>query len=346
MRVHRFPRLAKGFSVFAVVTGFVLVPTAAYVNPTFYTGPISGIATGSDGTLLVADFSQGVVDGVTGELIAELPFVTDVDPIAGTDDLWAITASPGDPEVGGFQFLYRIDGDGEATLIADLFAFEEKSNPHPAAVDSNPFDVEDIGGGEALVADAGGNTLLKVDKHGKVKVVAVLPDEVVSSANWTSILGEELPPMMEAQAVATSIAIGPDGAYYVGELKGFPAPLGESRVWRIEPNARNAKCGQSPLCSVAIDGRTSIIDLAFGPDGRLYVTQIDDRSWLVVELVAFAGFDLELGGSVHACDLATGACEEVVSGEPILTAITFRSDGLWGATNSFLPGTDVTHLLP
>ena len=345
MRTHRYPRAVRGLAVLAFTTGLVFVPTAAYANPSFYLGPIFGISTGPDGTLLVADAAQGVVNGTTGELIAALPNISDVDPIAGTDELWAITAGA-DVLVDSGQALHHIDGNGVVTEIANLFAFEEKFNPHPVAVDSNPFDVEDLGGGEALVADAGGNTLLKVDKHGKIKFVAVLPDELVSTANWTSILGEELPPMMEAQAVATSIAIGPDGAYYVGELKGFPAPLGESRVWRVEPNARNAKCGQSPLCSVVIDGRTSIIDLAFGPDGRLYVTQIDDRSWLVVELVAFAGFDLELGGSVHACDLATGACEQVVSGEPVLTAITFRSDGLWGATNSFLPGTDVTRLLP
>jgi hypothetical protein len=66
----------------------------------------------------------------------------------------------------------------------------------------------------------------------------------------------------------------------------------------------------------------------------------------VVELAAFAGVPLELGGSVHACSLTTQVCEQVVSDEPVLTAITFRSDGLWGATNSFFPGTDVTQLLP
>ena len=49
--------------------------------------------------------------------------------------------------------------------------------------------------------------------------------------------------MIPVQPVATSVAIGPDGAYYVGELKGFPAPTGESRVWRIEPGSRNVRCG-------------------------------------------------------------------------------------------------------
>jgi hypothetical protein len=324
----------------------ILVSTAG-ANPTFYEGPaIFGISTGTDNRLLVADFGQGVVDGVTGELIAELPFVADVDAIAGTDELWAITSSPGDPTEGGFQFLYHIDGDGNATQVADLFDFEARVDPDRQGPDSNPFDVEDHGNGEALVADAGGNSLLRVNRHGGIRLVAVLPNELVSSANATAILGVPFPPFMEAQPVATSIAIGPDGAYYVGELKGFPAPIGESRVWRIERGASRAPCIRMILCSVALDGLTSVVDLQFGPDGRLYVTQIDDRSWLPFELAAFEGAPFDLGGSVHACSLVTRACQRVVSDKPGLTSITLRSDGLWGATNSFFPGLDVTRLLP
>jgi hypothetical protein len=242
--------------------------------------------------------------------------------------------------------------NGVATQVADLYAFEAKHNPHPAEIDSNAFDVADLGGGEALVADAGGNDLLLVDKQGKVKLVAVLPDELVSTANIKQLAGCpagppdfcSLPPMIPAEPVATSVAIGPDGAYYVGELKGFPAPTGASKVWRIAPNARNARCGVSPLCTVALDGFTSIIDLAFGPDGRLNVAQIDDASWAAVEIFEGEG---ALGGSVHACNLQTKACSTLVSGEPILTSITYRGSALWGATWALVPGlADVTQLLP
>ena len=117
--------------------------------------------------------------------------------------------------------------------------------------------------------------------------------------------------MIPAQPVATSVAVGPDGAYYVGELKGFPAPTGESRVWRIEPGARNVQCGESKKCTLVLDGFTSIIDLTFGPDGRLNVAQIDDASWLAMEV------GVGLGGSVRSCDLATddvsGECDEVAA---------------------------------
>jgi hypothetical protein len=345
----------KRFLCVAAAAAFVLVPTAAQADPGFYEGPIFGISTGADGTLLVADGVQGVVNGVTGDVIAELPGLTDVDPIAGTDELWALAGAGEDPEEDTGQALWRIDGDGVPSLVVNLFEFEAKSNPHPATVDSNPFDVEDLGGGEALVADAGANALLKVDKHGKPKVVAVLPDELVSTANFKSLVGcpdgppdicVDMPAEIPGQPVSTSVAIGP-GAFYVGELKGFPAPIGESKVWRVEPNARNAKCGHSPLCTVALDGFTSIIDLVFGPDGRLYVTQINDLSWLAMEF-ALEGAPFPIAGSVYACNLATddtkAECDQVVSGVPILTAITFRAGGLWGAHDALLPSADVDPL--
>ncbi len=131
--------------------------------------------------------------------------------------------------------------------------------------------------------------------------------------------------------MATSVAIGPDGDFYVGELKGFPAPTGESKVWRIRSNARNAKCGSSPLCSVAYDGFTSITNLAFGGDGRLYVAEMDENSWFAVELALFEGLPANLaGGTVSAC--GDGGCAAVAEGGRFLSALTADGDGaIWWA---------------
>lgn len=310
-------RTLRPLGILAAAAALVLVPTAAQAKPGFYAGPIFGISTGPDDQLLVANAGKGIVDGDTGVVLAPASEfsdsgLNDVEPIAGTDDLWAITG--GAPGIEDRQFLYRVDENGNASVIADLWGFEEKFDPYPADVNSNPFDVEDLGGGEALVVDAGGNSLLTVNKHGKVKLVAVLPEE------------------LSAQPVPTSVVVGPDGAYYVGELTGVPAPIGASRIWRIAPNARNARCGRSPLCTVAFDGFTSIIDLAIGPDGRLYVAQLDDASWLAL------GTPAQAGGSVHACNLTTNACETVIDRVPILTSITFRPSGLWGSILALAPG--------
>jgi len=67
-------------------------------------------------------------------------------------------------------------------------------------------------------------------------------------------------------------APGPDGAYYVGQLTGFPFPEGLANVYRIVP-------GQEP--EVYASGFTHITDLGFGPDGSLYVLQLSKRSLLL-----------------------------------------------------------------
>src|SRR5437764_2833625 len=156
------PKLSRFIGV--LVVGLVLVPTAAQANPSFYATPLFGITTASDGRLLVADSGQGIVNGDDGSLVAALPGVTDVAAMAN-GELWATTS--GGEEETGVQKLYRIDASGSAVQVADLGQFEAKRNPHPAFVESNPFDVADLGGGEALVADAAGNDLVTVDKQGK-----------------------------------------------------------------------------------------------------------------------------------------------------------------------------------
>ena len=145
-----------------------------------------------------------------------------------------------------------------------------------------------------------------------------------------------------AQGVPTSVAIGLDGAYYVGELKGFPAPTGASRVWRIEPGTRQATCGSSSACKVVADGFTSIVDLAFGPDGTLYVVELDEASWLAVEL----GFSTP-GGTVNACNPASGACMELATGLPMpIAAAVDRSGTVYEAIRALVPGAASVIQLP
>jgi hypothetical protein len=56
---------------------------------------------------------------------------------------------------------------------------------------------------------------------------AVFPNRMVSNP-----LG---PGTVPQQSVPTSVALGPDGAWYVGELSGFPFTPGTARIWRIVP---------------------------------------------------------------------------------------------------------------
>jgi hypothetical protein len=79
------------------------------------------------------------------------------------------------------------------------------------------------------------------------------------------------------------------------------------------------------------DDLTAIIDLQFGPDGRLYVAQPDDAGLLAFEA------EEGVGGSIRACDVTTGDCDVVASGIPILTAIAFRGNEIWHTEWSLVP---------
>jgi hypothetical protein len=304
----------------ATVAAAVLIPTAAQADTAFYAGPMFGIDPAPGGQLLVADAGRGVVDADTGAMVAPLPGVTDIAPI-GRGDMLALTSTFAP---GAHGALYRVS-KGSTRKLADLQEYELQNDPagDGTAEGSDPFDLARLAGGKTLIADAAGNDLLVADETGNIDWVATFPAQN----------GE--------QAVPTSVVIGPDGAYYVGELTGFPATPGLSRVWRVAPGTVHAHCGTSPACSIVTTGLTSIIDLVFGPDGRLYVAQLDDASWLAVE--GGGG----LGGSVHACDVTTGSCQTVVSHVPILTSIAFRGTTLWGAVWALVPGqADVVPLTP
>ena len=151
-----------------------------------FTGPIFGLATAPNGDLLIADAGVGI-ESIRKQRVGrtiDLPRVTDVSPI-GRNSIWATTGGQ-DPVVDSGQAIYRVSM-GRTRLVVNLFDFEAANNPDGHdPFDSNPFDVQSLGGREALVVDAGGNDLLRVTNVGDVDVLAVFPDELVSTANIKS----------------------------------------------------------------------------------------------------------------------------------------------------------------
>ena len=89
-----------------------------------------------------------------------------------------------------------------------------------------------------------GNSLLGIS-HGKISTLAVFPNRVVPNPFG----GPDIP----MQAVPTTVTRGPDGALYVGQLTGFPFPVGGANVYRIGP-------GGQP--QVFASGFTNIIDIS------------------------------------------------------------------------------------
>ena len=155
-----------------------------------------------------------------------------------------------------FGRLVQLGPGGRVRFEEDLAGFEAAANPDGGLPDSNPYGLA-LYGPSVVVADAGGNDLLGILPKGLIEVLAVFPPVSVP-----------FPGPMDSfmmQAVPTTVTVGPDRALYVGQLTGFPFPPGGASVFRVVP-------GEAP--EVFATGFTNIIDIAFGPDGLLYVLQI------------------------------------------------------------------------
>ena len=116
-----------------------------------------------------------------------------------------------------------------------------------------------------MISDAGGNSVLKAfGSH--LSTLSVFPD--TPGVPNPFVPGETV----DMQAVPTGIVEGPDGAYYMSQLTGFPFPVGGASVYRINPRTGKA--------TVFAGGFTNIMDLAFDRSGTLYVLEIDSNGLL------------------------------------------------------------------
>ena len=152
--------------------------------------------------------------------------------------------------------VVRFTPNGRMEPIADIVHLEETINPHTTALDSNPYALA-AGPHGIGVVDAGGNAAYEISASRRASLLAVFPDRIVTLPSGV---------MAPMQAVPNAITVGPDGAYYIGQLTGVPFPVGAARVYRVVP-------GEAP--TIYAEGFTNIIDLAFGPDGSLYVLEFD-----------------------------------------------------------------------
>jgi hypothetical protein len=147
-------------------------------------------------------------------------------------------------------------------VAVDVTAYEATNNPDGGFVDSNPNGFTDINSKRWMIADAGANAVLALGGNLPGQTVAVLPP-AMGVPPWG---GDPIP----AESVPTNVVQGPDGAYYVSELLGFPFPVGESRIWRVVP-------GQQP--TVYATGLSNVTSLAWQHQ-TLYAVQITDGSFL------------------------------------------------------------------
>lgn len=230
-------------------------------------GAVTRIANGRQQRVVTGLPSLAAPDGTAAIGPSDVaPHAQGVDAIIGLGADPAVRAGLG--QAGRYLgHLIHIMPNGQWMSEADVAGYETTDNPEPSAVDSNPYSVIRVSGGN-VVADAGGNDLLWVDDDGSIQAIAIFPNRPVMPPPFL-----DLPPgaMIPMNAVPTTVRMGPDGAYYVGQLTGFPFPQGGANVYRVVP-------GEAP--EIVAEGFTNIIGIDFGPDGSMYVLEIATNSLL------------------------------------------------------------------
>jgi hypothetical protein len=173
------------------------------------------------------------------------------------------------PKPAGKVFGKLLVLSGHGGSVVNLAAYAA-AHPQPAwslgtvpgekAYDSDPYDVVPYHGGW-VVADAAANSLLQVSPSGHIRLLARFP--AVSEQAPAGVFGPS-PVTVKAQAVPTSIAVGPDGALYVGLLRGVPSNPGTAYIYRVVP-------GHHPR--IWARGLTAVTAIAFDRQGRLLATE-------------------------------------------------------------------------
>jgi sugar lactone lactonase YvrE len=145
--------------------------------------------------------------------------------------------------------VFNVSG-GDFSAVARVDRLEHRRNLDGIKGDrnSNPYAVLALSANHQIVVDAGANAVLDV-RDGSAKLLALIPNRRNG----------------KRQSVPSSIALGPDGAYYIGELA-ESSGKGKARVWRVPAEGGTATVYRS--------GFTTISGVAFGPDGSLYVTEM------------------------------------------------------------------------
>ena len=203
-------------------------------------------------------------------------------------------------------------GLGNLALAADLNAWEVATNPDgKEPPDSNAVGFDALDSKNWAVTDAGGNSLLTVGKRG-ANTLSVFPD-------GPAVQNPFAPPgvLINPEAVPTDVVIGPDGAFYVSQLTGFPFPTGASTIWRV------TRGGQR---TVYATGLTTVTSLAWRGN-TLYAVQFDDSDFFGPPVGSLR--KVTPGGSVHAA---------VVDGLPAPYGLAIRGNSAFVTVNSTSTG--------
>lgn len=199
------------------------------------------------------------------------------------------------------------------TEVANLAAYEGANDPDGAGADSNPYSFV-LNNGIWYVSDAGGNTLIAIDG-----TTAALSTEHVFPVSMEAF-GEGTIP---SQHVPTGTSLGPiDDAVYVGQLTGFPFPVGGASVGMVDVSSDRG--------GSALDGFTHIMDLGYDMWGNLYVIELAKSGLLSMDLT---------GALIKVAPDGTRAeIDEGLLTAPTGLAVSPAGDRVCVAHNGMFPG--------
>ena len=344
----RLPALGAAMLVAAVV-----VVAAAAAGGPVASGLVNprGITTGPGDRLLVVESGTGVIDELRkggSQTFATVPGAVDV-ATNGLGNTYAVIGGPGPdapppPPGSNLSRLVRVLPNGDVKLVADIGAYQvthpDDRRPRPAAESARSRTrtaSRCCRAGNVLVADAAANDpAAGRPVHGRITTVAHFTPEFVP---WGSFpFGPPIGTMV-AEAVPTAVAVGPDGAYYVSELTGFPFAKGAARIWRIEARKVEAVCdppvaprggceqlrdrvlvGARPHvrprrddvpCSswprMGSPARAPVLGNEFPPIGALWAVKNGARTLVDGALTAPGGVTVDAKGSIFVTTLTFGS---------------------------------------
>jgi len=195
-------------------------------------------------------------DGVDGNTVNRLS----IQETAFPPD--AIAGLPGNAVRYNGGLISANGRSGNSHLLANLAAYEATKNPDGQEINSDPYAVLQVKD-YYLVADAGGNDILKVDRWGHISTFHVFANIVNETCSDPSL--QQPPPSLPGcQFVPTSMDTDQWGNVYVGALGGLVP--GQGRVVKLSPN------GKRELKTWT--GFTSVSGVAVNDVGDLFVSQL------------------------------------------------------------------------
>jgi transforming growth factor-beta-induced protein len=199
--------------------------------------------------------------------------------------------------------LVRIGADGQVTEAVKLWTMERRMNPDNTILESHPYGIAVGPDGKLWIADAGANTLVRVNPDAKItELVSVFPP--VPGVFPNPLRNNEL----LADPVPTGITFDADGVPYVAYLSGAPFVPGSAKVVKIGANGK---------ASDYATNLTMLTDLRTGPDGNMYAVQF-----------ALFGEEGPVPNSGAVVRVLEGEASEVVAdGLSFPTSIDFNADG-------------------